>query len=493
MKKPSWNKPKRPKLTKEAIRASLGTKAFRVGGYSVAAVALVVAVAVVVNVLVNALPASVTQWDMTSSDLYTLSQETKETLDGLEEDVTVYWVVQNGKEDDTLSTLLDRYAAASDKVTVTEKDPDVSPGFVEEYVTGNIYNNSLIVVSGTRSTYVSYEDIYTYEYSDDYSSYDTSFAGESCLTSAIDYVTRETLPKLYRLTGHGETELTASFQSAVEQQNIEVEDLSLLTSQSVPEDADALLISGPQKDLSETEKDAILTYLQGGGDLIVLTDPAQDGVERPNLEALLAEYGMDTADGIVVEGNSSYYALGSPVYLLPSLDSHTITSPLKEGGYAVLLALAQGVTLQEDLRETLSVSPLLTTSDDAYSKTDGYGMTTYSKEDGDTDGPFTLAAAATETAEDGTESHVIWIGSTALLDDTYNQKVAGANQDFFLNCVSWTCQGEGGPTIHAKSMTTEYLTMNAATASVLTLVVVAVLPGGCLAWGIYTWIKRRRL
>ena len=216
-------------------------------------------------------------------------------------------------------------------------------------------------------------------------------------------------------------------------------------------------------------------------------------MERPNLEALLAEYGMDTVDGIVVEGNSSYYALGSPVYLLPSLDSHTITSPLQEGGYSVLLSLAQGVTLQEDLRETLSVSPLLTTSDDAYSKTAGYGMTTYSKEDGDTDGPFTLAAAATETAEDGTESHVVWIGSTALLDDTYNQKVAGANQDFFLNCVSWTCQGEEGPTIHAKSMTTEYLTMNAATASMLTLVVVAVLPGGCLAWGIYTWIKRRRL
>ena len=117
MKKPNWNKPKLQKPTKEAIRASLGTKAFRVGGYSVAAVALVVAVAVVVNLLVNALPASVTQWDMTSSNLYTLSQETKETLEGLEEDVTVYWVVQSGKEDDTLSTLLDRFPASSSTVS----------------------------------------------------------------------------------------------------------------------------------------------------------------------------------------------------------------------------------------------------------------------------------------------------------------------------------------------------------------------------------------
>lgn len=490
MKKPQL--PHLQKPTREAVKAALGTKSFRVGGYSVAAAALVVAAAVAANVLVNALPTSVTQWDLTAASLYTLSQQTKELLDGLEEEVTVYWVVQSGKEDDTLSTLLDRYAAASDKLTVTKKDPDVSPGFVEEYVTGNIYNNSLIVVSGTRDTYVSYEDIYTYDYSDDYTSYNTNFAGESCLTSAIDYVTRESLPKLYRLTGHGETALTASFQSAVEQQNVALEDLSLLTSQTVPEDADALLLSGPQKDISEAEKDAILTYLQGGGDLIVLTDPAQDGVERPNLEALLSEYGMDSVDGIVVEGNASYYALGSPVYLLPSLDSHTITAPLREGGYSVLLSLAQGITIREDLRDTLTVSPLLSTSDDAYAKADGYGMTTYSQEEGDTPGPFTLAAAATETAEDGTESHVVWIGSTALLDDTYNQKVAGANQDFFLNCVSWTCQGEEGPTIHAKSMTTEYLTMSAFTASLLTLVVVAVLPGGCLAWGLSIWIKRRR-
>ena len=38
--------------------------------------------AVVANILVNALPASVTQLDTTAGTLYTLSQETEDILDG---------------------------------------------------------------------------------------------------------------------------------------------------------------------------------------------------------------------------------------------------------------------------------------------------------------------------------------------------------------------------------------------------------------------------
>ena len=98
---------KRPR--KGELKASLGTKSFRVGGYSVAATALVVVIGGMVNLFVNALPASVTQLDTSKGAMFTISQETKEVLAGLEEDVTVYWLVQNDQEDDTLGTLLDRY------------------------------------------------------------------------------------------------------------------------------------------------------------------------------------------------------------------------------------------------------------------------------------------------------------------------------------------------------------------------------------------------
>ena len=274
---PQWNG-KKP--SKDAWKASLRTRSFRVGGYSVAAAAIVVVIAVVANLLVNALPAGATQFDISAGSMFTMSQETEQLLDGLEQDITVYWLVQSGQEDETLGTLLDRYTSRSDRVTLEKRDPDVDPNFVQEYVTGTVYNNSLIVESEARYTYVSYEDIYTYEYGDDGASYYMNFAGESALTSAIDYVIRDTLPKLYTLTGHGESALSASFQSAVEKQNMELEELSLLTAEEVPEDADCLLICGPESDLSQEEKEAILAYLQEGGDLILLTDPDGGGAAQ---------------------------------------------------------------------------------------------------------------------------------------------------------------------------------------------------------------------
>lgn len=39
------------------------------------------------------------------------------------------------------------------------------------------------------------------------------------------------------------------------------------------------------------------------------------------------------------------------------------------------------------------VTELLTTSDEAFSKTAGYDLATYEKEDGDIDGPFALAVS----------------------------------------------------------------------------------------------------
>ena len=72
---PQWNG-KKP--SKDAWKASLRTRSFRVGGYSVAAAAIVVVIAVVANLLVNALPAGATQFDISAGSMFTMSQETEQ-------------------------------------------------------------------------------------------------------------------------------------------------------------------------------------------------------------------------------------------------------------------------------------------------------------------------------------------------------------------------------------------------------------------------------
>lgn len=424
----------------------------------------------------------------------TLSEQTELLLSGLEDEVTVYWIVQDGAEDSTLGTLLERYTAASGELTVSKVDPDVQPTFVQQYVTGTVYNNSLVVECGERNTYVSYSDLYEYDYSSYYStgSYDVSFAGESELTSAIDYVTSEDLPLLYTLSGHGEAELSTSFTTAVEKQNIDIQSLSLLTTDGVPEDADCLLINAPSSDISEAERDAILEYLQAGGRLILLTSPLQDGTELTNLEAVMEYYGVTAAEGIVVEGSQNNYIFPSPLNLLPEYGSHEITSPLSSGGYFMCLPLAQGLVVGEAPRDGVSVTELLTTSDEAFSKLSGYSMGTYEKEEGDLDGPFALAVAITETLDD-VETQIIWVSSAYLLDDATSAGVSGGNEDFFLNCLNWLCGGsESSISIHAKSLSTEYLTISSGTSSILTALAVVIIPAAFLAAGIAVWYRSKK-
>ena len=116
---------KLPKFSVKRIGESFSTRSFKVGGYSVAATAIVVAIAIMANIFVSALPASVTQFDTTSNQLFTVSEQTERLVGGLDEEVTIYWVVRSGYEESYIGTLLDQYKALSDNLRVIKKDPDV--------------------------------------------------------------------------------------------------------------------------------------------------------------------------------------------------------------------------------------------------------------------------------------------------------------------------------------------------------------------------------
>ena len=115
------------------VKYSFRSRAFRAGGYSLAAAAIVIAIAVALNLMVNALPASWTKVDLTDTGLYSLSSQTEQLTAALEEDVTVYWIVQSGSEDSTLGQLLERYESLSKHLKVVEKDPVVYPNFAQQY------------------------------------------------------------------------------------------------------------------------------------------------------------------------------------------------------------------------------------------------------------------------------------------------------------------------------------------------------------------------
>ena len=231
-----------------------GRIAFQGGSYALAISAIVLALLVVVNVLVSILPTSLTRFDISSSQLYSITSNTKSVVNALEEDVTIYWIVQADEEDPIVENLLDKYDSLSGHISVVKKNPDVCPTFTQQYTDETVTNNSLIVECGDKSCYISYSDIYLYEtdfYSYGYTS--ASFDGEGAITSAIDYVVSDELPQLYLLEGHGEAELPQTFQEQLEKDNIETQPLIDENYYPIVPVATGLTVSGSASGATVTE------------------------------------------------------------------------------------------------------------------------------------------------------------------------------------------------------------------------------------------------
>lgn len=458
--------------------------ALKGGTYSLLMTGIVLAILVAVNVFVSVLPSSLTKYDMSATKLYSITSNTKVVVNALKKDVKIYWIVQADEEDAVLENLLSKYESLSDHIQVVKKNPDVYPTFASKYTSEEVANNSLIVECGEKSRYISASEIYVSQMAANGYSTETSFDGEGAITSAIDYVVSEELPKLYVLEGHGEAELPETFAKQIERENMETESFSLLNEDTVPEDADAILLYAPTTDISEKEKKILVDYVENGGKMMVAAGPTENG-KLTNLYSILENYDVEAADGIVVEEDREYYSFQQPYILLPELQDSEITSPLAEENYYAILPIAQGLKVNDT---TGRVTELLKTSETAFSKTAGYDLETYEKEEGDTDGPFALAVSI-DTEKDG---QIVWFSSSLFLEDMYNSYSSGANLDMGMNTLSSLIGEREAVSIRSKSLNYNYLTIDESTASLLKTMMIGVFPLTFVVVGIVIMVQRRR-
>ncbi|MCI8896361.1 MAG: hypothetical protein HFI61_00985, partial [Lachnospiraceae bacterium] len=252
---------------------------------------------------------------------------------------------------------------------------------------------------------------------------------------------------------------------------------------AVPEDADGILIYAPSSDISTQEKDLLTEYVSGGGKLLVMAGPTEDGT-LTNLYSILADYGVETADGVVVDTDREHFAFQAPYVLLPDLADSEITAPLIEESYYAIMPISQGLLVED----ADAVTPLLTTSELSFSKAAGYALSSYEKEEGDVDGPFTLAVSV--AAEN--EGEIIWFASSHFLDDMYNAYSSGANLDLAMNALSSVTGESEAVAIRSKSLNYDYLTISNSTSSFLKTVMIAAFPLAYLGIGICVIVGRRK-
>ena len=83
--------------------------AMKGGSYSLAMTAVVLALLLVANIFVSVMPTTMTKYDISSSKLYSITSNTKVVVNNLQQDVTIYWVVQADAEDQVIENLLGKY------------------------------------------------------------------------------------------------------------------------------------------------------------------------------------------------------------------------------------------------------------------------------------------------------------------------------------------------------------------------------------------------
>ena len=471
-------------------REALNTRTAKIGGFSAVLTVIVLAILIAANLFVNSLPSTWTHFDISASRLYSLTSATKSVVNNLDRDVSIYWIVQANEEDEVLGRLLDVYDAMSDKISVIKENPDIYPTFAQQYTEDVVSNNSLVVESGSKNRFISFSDIYEYDTTAYYSgtgSISSSFDGEGEITAAIDYVRSDVLPKIYVLNGHEELEAGDSFTSALTRANFETTTFSLLNIDEIPEDAACILINAPSGDISEEEANMLRDYMSAGGSVIVFSGLKE---EEPlvNLQSLLGDYKITVSDGIVIEGDRSRYAFRTPYVIIPSLGTLDITQSLIDHKSNVIVPIAQGLVISSDSLLMADVHSLIATSNDAFAKPAGYAIETYDKEEGDTDGPFSLGVSI----ESRTGGKLVWFSTDYLLDETYNSYSSGANIVLAMNSISWMAGQSDAISVRAKSLDYNYLTISESQAGIIKIILIGAIPLVCLIFGIDEVIRRRK-
>lgn len=180
-------------FSRENMAALFSARSFKEGGISAMSCVLVLGIAAGAVALVEALPSTYTAIDISRDQTTSISDDTAEYLSGLDCDVEVYLIAEEGSEDEYVERMLDQYAQASDRVTVEQVDPALHPTFTDQYTSEDVADGSIIVVVDDASRVVSSSDLYKLNYS----TFSYEFAGESAITSAIIALTSEDLPVVY--------------------------------------------------------------------------------------------------------------------------------------------------------------------------------------------------------------------------------------------------------------------------------------------------------
>jgi gliding-associated putative ABC transporter substrate-binding component GldG len=426
--------------------------------------------------------------DFTDDDVYSLSDASIGVVESLEDPVTITAFFTDNLPapySDNRRFLKDKlddyraYGGANVQYTFVDPADDaeleqeaaryrIPPVQIQVYESDNVqfknaYMGVAVLYGGKREVIPVFEDRSTLEYD---------------LTSAIRRLTRDALPSIGFLTGHGEPSAASAMQTFYQQlgRNYDRKTVTVDSSGRLSESTDLLWIVAPSDSLPESHLRAIDSYLMEGGRLALLLNRVNASMQAGQaydfsvgMESLLATYGVGLHANLVMDEQNAPVTIQRPMgsYVvsqqipypfLPVVTTYNAANAMVNRLGSAMLFFAS--TVDTSLALPASVTrELLAHSSSRSQLQEGFFMIQpgFPPEMNFSDGPFPLMAAYTgsfpsafESGRQSTETRIVLVGDGDFINESLVGAIPG-NIDLGLNMADWLIQDDALLAIRSKS------------------------------------------
>lgn len=433
------------------------------------------------------------RWDLTATREHSLSPQTIKvlrTLPGPIEAVAFPSADSVSRYRDFLETY--RYYSREFQYRIV--DPDRHPAEAQKY---KITSYGQIVLQRGKATYT------------------VDDTTEEALTNGILHVLQTTRKTLYVLQGEGEAPLDdftraglGTAKQALTGKGFDVKPLYLVKTGQIPEDAAAVIIPAPTKDLLSPELAALDRYYRGGGKLLVLVDPQTPAGVRA---WLASEFHVRAPGGLVIDPVSRLLGGDFAVPIVTQYPYNDITQ-----NFTLATAFPVSTPLEPEAKVTaVTITPVVKSSDASYVKVNLNARDIRFQPGVDRKGPVTLAvevvpnpsasspsgaqagkSSATKPAEAAPTSAppkgaAVLFGNSAFVRNAYIGLVG--NRDLFTSAVAWLTQSGNLISIAPRTSPFDPFIVTGREGRFLFLGSVVALPLALLVLGGAVYVRRRSL
>ena len=486
-----------------AEEEEIKSRKFKYGTLATVFTIIFIIAIVLVNVLLGYMTDRfVWEFDMTKEHLFEISEDTKEVIDDMTRNVTITVLADETvfrDADQMLSNIyeiLQRYEAlGGGKIKVRYVNPNMNPKIFEQYnELGDLGNNFLIIESDLRMKSLSPNSLYNIRVDDNDISYFVGLRAEQTITSALLFVTQDSVNTACWLRGHGEDYSKIQMDTILKKMNYDSQ-VIILAQDEIPEECTLLLISSPQTDYSPDEIEKLDAFLKRGGDAIVALSP-ETSVALTNLTGFFEEWGVHYRSEFILDNYQSISNM--PFYVVPNISNITnVTDRLNTKNYYALVPGCMPIDLTGTETGSHNLAILMTSSRRSYTKdlneiTMGYDY----DEANDPTGPFNMCVLSEYLATDKNMNYTrgdILFCSAGMISDSVLEASNFLNGQFLEHVLDYISEYSDGVVIPDKTFESTTLNILSWQSRVVLYVVVIAIPLLILLAGILIWSKRRHL